>query len=568
MCILRRSRILNPIVSRFPRAALMLAWGAGMGLGLGLGLAPQGFAATTPAATADATPAAAPAAAGISSKHLVILYRKETADAPNRLDPTVQAVTLALQQEFLKRQYQIIEPSPDTYRAMDQGPGVIVTFAPDAGMTLVYSVYANLRPQPGTNVGIAEVRIAARVFVGSNLLAAEQGRGQIQTRTDPALRDYGERRGYEIAAQRASLELAGNVDTRLQSLTPEQIANLTADDSTTATSFVVVNPPGSGAEPGAAATLPSSPAAAPGSGPTAALPGATASPAPGPAPAPGSGSAPASASAKGKRWLLSVGVGNYSRIQGVPGAGTHEHDLPGTGTDVKNVRKSLKPFGFEDATTTQLFDEAATTAAVRSALARLTASVGRDDVAVLYVTGHGVEENFGKAGVTMPVFFDTNLDAPPGNSLNFAELVTLFSRVPARQLVMLIDTCHSGGAVTNMTTVAVSSRAVVVTHSGGSPDVARVMRAAKDVRGDIAVMSAARTDETAVDLGAERGGLFTSNLVKALDQTQGLAPMEDVYKNYVWTAVTKYCRAAGAAACQQSPVLGYGGAGNKIRLAP
>jgi hypothetical protein len=495
-------------------------------LGMGMGMGNEGRANDTAGAAASA----------ISSKHLVLLYRKETANAPNRLDPTVQAVTLALEQEFLNRQYQIIEPSPDTYRAMDQGPGVIVTFAPDAGLTLVYSVYANLRPQPGTDVGIAEVRIADRVFVGSNLLAAEQGRGQIQTRIDPALREYGERRGYEIAAQRAATDLTAHVDTRLSSLTPEQIANLTADDSTTATSFVVVNPPGSGGEP--------------------------VNPTPGPTPG------PASSSASGKRWLLSVGVSNYSGVQGIAGAGTHGNDLPGTGTDVKNVRNTLKPFGFDDTTTTQLFDRAATTNAVRDALARLAVNVGPDDVAVFYVTGHGMETNFGKAGVTMPIFFDTDLNAPPENVLNFAELVRLFSRVPARQLVMLIDTCHSGGAVGQMTTVAVSSRAVVVTRSGGSPDVARVMRAAKDVRSDIAVMSAARTDETAVDLGAERGGLFTSNLVKALSQTQGLAPIEDVYKNYVWTAVKSFCQGAGPASCRQSPVLGYGGAGNKIRLAP
>jgi hypothetical protein len=96
-----------------------------------------------------------------------------------------------------------------------------------------------------------------------------------------------------------------------------------------------------------------------------------------------------------------------------------------------------------------------------------------------------------------------------------------------------------------MTTVAVSARAVVVTHSGGSPDVARVLRVAKDVRGDIAVMSAARTEESAVDLGPQRGGLFTSNLLKGLSQTQGLTPLEDVYKNYVWTAVRNFCHTGG-----------------------
>jgi len=188
------------------------------------------------------------------SNRIVILYRKESATAPNRLDPAVQAVTLALEHEFLNRQYQIIEPSPDTYRAMDQGPGVIVTFAPDAGLSLIFSVYANLRPQPGTDVGIAEVRIDARVFVGSNLLAAEEGRGQIQTRTDPALKDYGERRGYEIAAQRAAMDLVTRVDGRLKSLSPEQIASMMAEDATPGATFTVVNPPDAGAAPGAAAS--------------------------------------------------------------------------------------------------------------------------------------------------------------------------------------------------------------------------------------------------------------------------------------------------------------------------
>src|SRR3981081_654421 len=79
------------------------------------------------------------------AKHLVMLYRKETDSSPGRLDPTVQATTLALEHEFLNRQYQLTEPSAEAYRAMDQGPGVIVTFAPDAGMSMVYSVYASMR---------------------------------------------------------------------------------------------------------------------------------------------------------------------------------------------------------------------------------------------------------------------------------------------------------------------------------------------------------------------------------------------------------------------------------------
>jgi len=169
--------------------------------------------------------------------------------------------------------------------------------------------------------------------------------------------------------------------------------------------------------------------------------------------------------------------------------------------------------------------------------------------------------------MTMPVFYDTNVGADPNNLLDFAELVKLFSRIPAKQLIMFIDACHSGGAAKQMTTVAISMRSVDVIHSGGSPDIARVLTAAKGIRADIAVMSAARTDETALDLGPSVGGLFTSKLMTALTATRGATPLEEMYKNDVWSQVIEYCRKnpAGEPPCQH-PVLGYGGAGNMIRF--
>jgi hypothetical protein len=150
-----------------------------------------------------------------------------------------------------------------------------------------------------------------------------------------------------------------------------------------------------------------------------------------------------------------------------------------------------------------------------------------------------MERNYGKAGMTLPVFFDTNVGADPNSLLDFAELVKLFSRIRAKQLIMLIDACHSGGAATRMTTVAISLRSVDVTHSGGSPDIARVLTAAEGIR---SVMSAARTDESALDLGPSVGGLFTSRLMTALTTTRGATPLEDVYKNYVWSTVIEYCK--------------------------
>jgi hypothetical protein len=478
-------------------------------------------------------------------KHLVLLYQKAANTSPNRLDPTVQATTLALEHEFLNRQYQITEPSPEASSAMDQGPGVIVTFAPDAGMSMVYSVNAGMRPMPGTEMAIAEVRIQARVFIGSSLLSAEEGRGQVQTRTDPALQKYGESRGYEVAAQRAAIDLATRVNTRLSTLSAADIAGMTAADKTEATNFALVTPPGG-------------------------APAADAAPrdTPPPAPSPAPDSSAAAPSSTAKRWLMTIGVSDFSKATGFDGAGTHENDLPGTPADVKNVQRTLKSFGFDEANTIQLFDRTATTAAVRAALARLTASVGPNDLLVLYISSHGMERQFGRAGVTIPVFYDTDVGADPYAIMDYSELVKLFAQIPARQLIMLIDACHSGGATTLMTTVAISSRSVAVAHSGGSPDLSRVLSAAKGARSDIAVMSGARTDESALDLGPVVGGLFTSKLMAALTATHGTAPLEDIYKNYVWTPVIDYCKKnpAGMPPCQH-PVLGYGAAGNMIRIA-
>jgi hypothetical protein len=471
-----------------------------------------------------------------SMKHLVMLYRKETDAAPNRLDPTIQATSLALEHEFLNRHFLITQASPDALRAMDQGADVIVTFAPDAGLSMIYSVYSDVRPEAGTDEGIAEIRVEARIFLGSTLLSAESGRGQMQTKTDPSVAAYGTRRAYELAAQDAAVDLADRVEARLRTLTTEDIVNMVAGDETTATSFSFIAPTS------AAAASPLSAAA----------------------------NAPASADpAIARRWLLAIGVGDYSKVSGVDGEGTHANDLPGTATDVNNVQTTMKGLGFEDATIIKLFDQSATTKGVTAALDRLSQSVQLSDELVFYMSGHGVEQNFHKSGATMPVLYDTNLRDQSAQPLDFAELVRRVARIPARQIVMILDTCHSGGATTSFTTVSISARGVQVSKTSGAPDLGQVLRQISATRGDMAVMSAAKTDETAIDLGAGRGGLFTSNLLKGLHDTRGQAPLQDVYNGFVLPQVLAFCSKSvpNAPSCQQTPVLGYDGAGNMIRIA-
>jgi hypothetical protein len=465
-----------------------------------------------------------------AAKHLVMLYRKETDKAPNRLEPLVQTSTMALEQQFLNKQYQVLQASPEALQAMDQGPGVVVTFAPDAGLSMIYSVYGDVRPQPGVQVGIAEVRIEARVFVGATLLSSEQGRGQVQTRIDPATREYGERRGFEIAAQHAATDLVKRIDDRLRKLTPQQIEQMILGDASTATSFVLVKPP---AAPVAPMPQPAAPAAAQPQAPVL------------------QPSTPVQTQ-QGRRWLISIGVPKHRDSTARP--------LGGVEYDLRYMREALNRFGFTQETTLQLFGEAATVAAVRGALTQLARVVGPQDTVVMYISGHGTQINYARTGITMPVLYDST----GSNPFTFDHLMQLFTQIPARERIMIVDTCFAGGAGDAINAVAITGNGARAARAGGAPDLGLLMRNAKDVSGAIAVMSAATAEQSAIDLGAPRGGLFTEGLVGGLKATQGQSTLESVYSDFVWTHVTREC--SRIRDCRQSPGLVHQGGGNAIRL--
>jgi hypothetical protein len=259
-------------------------------------------------------------------------------------------------------------------------------------------------------------------------------------------------------------------------------------------------------------------------------------------------------------------------------------DLSGTATDVRNVRRTLAAFGFEGSTTTELFDSKATGAAVRRALDDMAAKVGSEDIFVLYMSGHGMPKPFGSDGMSMPLFFDSN--ASDSGSMDYDELTRRFSQIRARELLLVIDTCYSGWATTTVDqlTLVVSSQGAQVKHAGGAPDLSRFAHLPDHLPATgFAIMTAARPDETSNDLGSERGGLFTYNLLQSLADTHGQMPLDRLYKEKIWPSVVngslRLCRQADVRAVknvirknlqsckQQSPVLGYLGAGNLITLA-
>jgi hypothetical protein len=525
------------------------------------------------ARAADDAPGAAPSAvvssvlSQFAAKHLVMFYRKETDDAPDRLDPTIQAVSAALQHEFLDRHFKLTQPSPDALAALDHGPDVIVTFAPDAGMSMIYSVYSNLRPTGAPDMGIAEIRISAQVLIGSSILSVEEGHGQVQTRTNTGAAAYGVRKAYEVAAKDAANEIADNIEARLQELTADEVAQMVTDEPTT---FTIVNPKPP-APPAAPAPAPSpapspapAPAPTPDGTPAPSGPSVATTTSPGAPPLVGSPSADgtpvaapdATPAPAANRWLLAVAVGDISKVVGISG-----DNLPGPATDLKNIQSSLRGLGFDEKRTVALLDQAATTSAVIQSLAHFKQVVQPDDEFVFYISGHGLQMSMAPTGKTVPVLYDTN--ARDKDLLDFGRLAKLIGEIPARQSVMLIDTCHAGAAAAAVDSVVISAGGVRAAKLGGAPELSVMLRGVKATGGDMAVFSASRADESSIDRGPIIGGLFTSEFIKAIQATNGAAPLQVIYSNYVLPNVTDFC---AKRSCQQTPMLGYDGSGNLIRL--
>ncbi|CAJ3342984.1 Uncharacterized protein containing caspase domain [Burkholderia pseudomallei] len=116
--------------------------------------------------------------------------------------------------------------------------------------------------------------------------------------------------------------------------------------------------------------------------------------------------------------------------------------------------KSLTPFK-DIRVWDGLFDEDATLDAIRHRLADLDSQVGRDDVVLLFLSGHGVvpaaQEMFYFApfDVRGP---DPALQARTG--LDTAMIVDALRYMRARRVILVVDSCQSGGAIESLDKIA------------------------------------------------------------------------------------------------------------------
>lgn len=487
------------------------------------------LAAASAAGALGPSPLATAAGAG---QTVTVLYRRDTNNAPGRQDVAAQAAASALEDEFAKQNYRVVQPTAEAYAILDQGPDVIVTFDPDAGFSMLFSVVRESRQMPNADTSWAEVRIQARVFIGPSVLVAggeAEGVGRMVVTVPGAA---GERRGFEQAARKAAAELVPRVVRRLREISPADIAARSRPVPTVLASGQVVAQP-----------RPQASAAAP--GPT--------------------GDANEPLPAPKRKFALMVGVSDYSRVSSRLGK---VNDLAGVKRDLENVPAALRRLGFKSENIAVLANAEATSGAVRVRLMELAAKCEPDDLVLVAFSCHGGPANLTPSGYGLPVLDDFN-GPKDQNAIDFWQIQGLIANLPARQAVLVVDTCHAGGVAFRMPRLSVQAGQAPKLSAGTvSPEPARMVADVANPSRHYAILAASQPEQLSQD--TPTGGSFINHLLQGLTTTRGQAPLSTVFREHVEKQVIEYARSfckSNRQCDEQSPVFAYSGQGHMIRIA-
>lgn len=130
---------------------------------------------------------------------------------------------------------------------------------------------------------------------------------------------------------------------------------------------------------------------------------------------------------------------------------------------------------------------------------------------IFYYAGHGIPNEATRDAFLLPVD-GYGTDTSTGFSLN--ELYSTFGKMPAEQIVVLLDACFSGAQRGDG--MLASARGVAIKAKPNKVD------------GKMVVLSAAQGDETAYQYQEEGHGLFTYYLLKKLKETKGNVSLGDL----------------------------------------
>ncbi|HFB64126.1 MAG TPA: caspase family protein [Aeromonadales bacterium] len=222
--------------------------------------------------------------------------------------------------------------------------------------------------------------------------------------------------------------------------------------------------------------------------------------------------------------------------------------LMGVTKDIKMMQQVAQIMGFESSQTTLLTNQDATLSGVRQAMAQLVDSTGANDRVLIYFSGHGSQildlnqdEDDGADEVLLLSNSQVNRQGSENTLTNvlvddeFQQMLTAFA---SRQVIAIIDTCHSGTIHKALTLnpLAKQTQQKLFRYKGmptGQKQYTRKGNLFANLRAKkhhdyeqaknpetqhYAVISAAHDDEPAIS--TEQGGLFTRGILKVMQQHQ------------------------------------------------
>jgi Caspase domain len=201
---------------------------------------------------------------------------------------------------------------------------------------------------------------------------------------------------------------------------------------------------------------------------------------------------------------------------------------------------------FEPSHVIHLENEEATLKGIKEGLGRLRVEAKPDDLIVLYLSSHGSSRYVDPNGVSYIITHDTDLqDAATlyATSLQMIDLVQEINReLRARQVVLILDTCYSGDALTNP-----GSRGSLLVGNDDPPAGAPASSAFSPAFDNLkvgygrAVITASRANEESWESPKLQNGYFTHYLLQVLQEGHGEARLDHVFAQ-VQTRVSSHVK--------------------------
>jgi hypothetical protein len=218
---------------------------------------------------------------------------------------------------------------------------------------------------------------------------------------------------------------------------------------------------------------------------------------------------------------VAVGISQYARLRKLSGAANDAHDL------AEVLRE-----GASSAQIKLLIDADATKHAILREIAWLARNASPGDTAIVFFSGHG--GRYLAQGNSQAYFCPTDASTAVVEKTCIAssELTMALRGIRSERLVVLVDTCYSGG-IGEPRRVGVGLKPIIINQD---------LTGLIEGRGRV-IIAASRPDEAAWELNGMRNGLFTTYLLRALRgevvRADGTVWMSDVF-SYVTRGVRQH----------------------------